>query len=309
MAERPSIKNAIGPREWEMIKGSWLGHVPVFRQAGARPDPGLDDLPGLGQISAATQGRGIFQDVPGLRANLLSEAVFLFHKCAHSHLAAQRLGSMGMQSWSMFNAYHSAYLGARGLMALLGIGLVMLDVGGQFLIDIYPQPESEKEKRRLRAGSRKFDEFLFVRFGKQLDHHEVWEAFQRAIRVCDAACWNRDAYKELLDLAFKDISRPRNKFLYGSAFWPGDDLLLDGSADAFIALAAAGLDPSQHGFLLRLSFSVYRLFEQLIGDLAGYSGPIRDELDESRIIKAPFASDLFCYNSYLDGLEAAEATS
>src|SRR4051812_11134992 len=113
----------IGRREWNQIRDSWLGYVPRFESVGSRPDPGLDKLPPLLQLTISTQGADRVSDVTGLRTTLLWEAVFLFHKCAHTYLAALRLGHAGMQSWSLFNAYHSAYLGARSLMALLGVGL------------------------------------------------------------------------------------------------------------------------------------------------------------------------------------------
>src|ERR1035437_4654717 len=111
---RPKIKNIIPARRWDAIKGAWLKDIPEFITPGARPDPGLDHLAPLQQITLPAD-RGRSPDVDGLRRNMLAEAVFLFHKCAHTHLAAQRLGSLGMHSWAMFNAYHSAYFGAKGV--------------------------------------------------------------------------------------------------------------------------------------------------------------------------------------------------
>lgn len=304
MTLKPSIKNAIGARRWETVKSGWLEHIPVFPSYGAKPDPGLDHLPTLQEISLPAD-RAHIGDVPGVRSNLLFEAVFLFHKCAHSHLAAQRLGAMGMHSWSMLNAYHSAYLGARGILALLGVGLFNhRDV--QFLIDVYPRPRSRREQKQLAVGAWRFNQFLLVRFGQRLDQQDLWEAFKRVIEVSDVPCWNQRACDELRRVPREAISKPRNAFLYMPAFWPGGDLLSDGSADVFKALGAARLDPTQEGFLLRLSCNVYQLFEQSIRDLASDSGPIRDQLDESRIAKDPGAADLFCYNNYLTAIEATE---
>jgi hypothetical protein len=291
----------IGTRRWESIKSVWLENVPIFSGHGAKPDPGLENLPTLQAISFP-QDRAQFNDVSGVRSNLLAEAVFLFHKCAHAHLASHRLGTTGMHSWSMWNAYHSAYLGARGLLALLGVGLFLTrDV--QFLIDVFPSPESPKGQRQLAAGAWVFNRFLLVRFGIHFDQQQLWEAFKRVIEISEVPCWDRHVQDELREVPREAISRPRNAFLYTATFWPGEDLLTDGTAAVFTALGAAPLDPAHDGFLLRLGCNVYRLFEQLICDLAVESSPIRDQLEESRIAKDPEAADLFCYNNYLRALE------
>src|SRR6266851_9097377 len=154
MSLRPKFQN-IKARRWTDLRDAWLEHVPTFSGPGAKPDPGLERLPPLQEV-ALPDNKDNVPDVPGVRTNMLWEAVFLFHKCAHSHLAAQRLGYMGMHSWSMFNAYHSAFLGARGVMAMLGVGLPYLANGDQLLIDVFPQPESKKDIKRLRLREWRF---------------------------------------------------------------------------------------------------------------------------------------------------------
>src|SRR5439155_6373055 len=102
------------------------------------PEPGLENLAPL-QAVPLPDNHGTFPDVEGLRSNALWEAVFLFHKCAHTSLATQRVGGQGMHSWSLFNAYHSAFLGAKGIMALLGIAVPKIN-GIQLAIDLFPEP-------------------------------------------------------------------------------------------------------------------------------------------------------------------------
>jgi hypothetical protein len=198
----------------------------------------------------------------------------------------------------MFNAYHSAYLGARGFMSLLGIGLPHLPNGGQLLVDVFPQPEFPKRARKAKLGDRKFEEFLIVRM-PPFDQRTLWEAFQRVLRISEAACCDVGIRAELLDVQYEDITRPRNRFLYNAAFWPGQDLIIDSSPSDLARLIGAGLDSDHEGFLLRLGFLVYRLFEQLIGDLAAESGVIRDQLSHSRIVKHPLAVELATYNTFL----------
>ena len=236
-----------------------------------------------------------FPDVPGLRTNTLWEAVFLFHKCSHINLAAQRLGQQGMHSWCMFNAYHSAYLGARGIMALLGVALPNLR-GKQAAIDLYPEPLRKKTIRPL--GSPQFEEFLVVRL-PPLDQRHLWEAFQRVLRMSDTPCCDPALRQALLDLSYEAIPPPRNHFLYQAHFWPLDDLISDAVLEDLMSLFGTELDAETQGFLLRLSFSVYRLFEQLMTDLAEYSAVIKKQLNASRCLSNSELPELDCYRNFL----------
>jgi len=303
MSLRPKFQN-IEARRWDDIRDAWLEHVPTFPGPGARPDPGLERLRPLQEVPLP-ENKARFPDIPGLRLNLLWEAVFLFHKCAHSHLAAQRLGHLGMNSWSMFNAYHSAYIGARGVMALLGIGLPFLPNGGQLLVDAYPQPESSKNVRKVRLGLWRFQEILIVRL-PQLDQRALWQGLQRVLRISDVQCWDPKIRQELLDVAYERVTVPRNAFLYKAAFWPGDDLLVDRTDTNVARFVGTELIPEHEGFLIRLSFVVYRLFEQLILDLAGESGVIRAQVQESRVVKDPAAAELARYNAFLAHLTSQD---
>jgi hypothetical protein len=299
MSLRPKFQN-IKARRWDDVRDGWLEYVPIFSAPGVKPDPGLEHLVPLQQV-ILPDNKGRMPDVSGVRTNMLWEAIFLFHKCAHSHLAAQRLGHMGMHSWCMFNAYHSAYIGARGLMALLGIGLPSLPNGGQLLIDVYPPPESRKEIKRLRLREWRFQEMLIVRL-PPLTQQGLWEAFQRVLEISDVRCWNDKIRQELLRISYELITRPRNRFLYRSAFWPGKDLLIDGTDEEFVRFVGTSLNSEDEGFLLRLGFDVYQLFEQLVMNIAEQSGPIRQQLADSRIVINPGVAELVSYNAFLGQL-------
>src|SRR4051812_20536536 len=99
-APPPNFKKLIDARDWEVIRDAWLADVPTFPFAGAPPDPGLENLPTLEAVDLP-EARVVIADVAGLRRQILWEAIFLFHKCAHSHLASQRLAHGGMHSWAM----------------------------------------------------------------------------------------------------------------------------------------------------------------------------------------------------------------
>lgn len=267
----------IGRRDWIEVRDAWIAVTPDFPDVGARPDPGLEDLQPLLGISISND-RVRHQDVAGLRANALWESLFLFHKCSHTLLASQRLGLSGMHSWCLFNAYHSAFLGARGLMALLGVSFPRLN-GDQVMIDLYPPGEKPRNHKIL--AWHPFDEFLAIRLQK-FEHRQLWEAFQRVLKMSSVSLWDDAISHELISLKHGDIAPSRNRFLYRNNFWPLDDLICDGTPEEFEGLCDDDLDADGGGFLLSLSFEIYRLFECLIKDLSLYSVPIQEQYEGSR---------------------------
>ncbi len=287
-------------REWSELRDDWVAYVPTFPTIGARPDPGLENLASLVKIDLPSVNPGYKREpnVEGVRRNVLWEAVFLFHKCSHTNLAAQRLGQQGMHSWSMFNAYHSAYLGARGIMALLGIALPKLK-GEQTAIDLFIKPESRTKLKNLRAlGLSQFQEFLIVRLPR-VEQRFLWEAFQHVLEISQADCLNPSLRRELLNLSFEDITPPRNHFLYQAHYWLFNDLTNDASGNELDVLVGTSLDPSDEAFLLRLSFSVYCLFEQLIRDLAENSTAIKMQIDGSRFLLGSDVPETERYKAFL----------
>ncbi len=290
-------------RDWADIRGSWLANIPRFPGLGAKPDPGIDQLQPLLTILYSATEYGRFPDVNGIRSSTVWEAVFLFHKCAHTTFAAQRLARMGMHSWCMFNAYHAAYIGAKGIMTLLGVLLVELGGTGRFAIDLYPEPEKINAKIRA-LGSARFNEFLVIAFPSTFQQRDLWETFQRVMRITKVTCWDKSLNKEFRDIAHDKITPPRNSFLYRSNYWPLDDLTVDADPATLTNLIGEELETSDPGFLMRLSFSVYRLFEQLITDLAKDSGPIRQQVEASRFIGDSTIPELECYLTFVEQVAA-----
>ena len=290
----------IRKRSWKNLRDVWMADIPEFPVPGAPPDPGLEHLSPLQAIDIPVVGDPpvLVQNVDGIRRNALWEAVFLFHKCAHANLAAQRLGQQGMHSWCMFNAYHSAYLGAKGIMELLGVALLNLD-GKRVAIDLFPQPKnlSQKAAVRLRT-SPQFHEFLVIRLG-YLGQSELWEAFQRVLRITSADCIDESLAKELKSIPYGKFSPPRNHFLYQAHFWPLDDLMSDATFEKMNNLMGTELHAEEQGFLLRLSFTVYRLFEQFMSNLGEYSAVIKEQVGESRCLSDSELPVMGCYRNFL----------
>lgn len=180
-------------------------------------------------------------------------------------------------------------------MALLGIALPAVR-GSQIALDVCPEPITRRATRTL--GASKYDQFIIVRLNR-LEQRYLWEAFQRVVRMSDADCWDLRVREELLNLRYDDITPPRNHFLYQAHFWPLDDLLSDLAPSNLTALFGTDLDVDADGFLLRLSFCVYRLFEQLMADLGVYSTVIKEQLDGSRFLSDTQIAELDCYRDFL----------
>ena len=208
-----------------------------------------------------------------------------------------------MHSWSLFNAYHSAYLGARGIMTLLGVPTPLLG-SGQVAIDLFPEP---LKKKRFAIAAPSFQDFVVVGLG-QLNQRYLWEAFQRVLKMTEGTCWGVVLRDALIDIDFEDFSRPRNKYLYRAGFWPPlSDLVVDTLLADFNNLFGKNLDIADEGFLLRLCFSVYRLFEQLMTDLASQSGIIKAQLDGSRIFVNAGLPAIECYTNFVSQVSAGAA--
>jgi len=209
-----------------------------------------------------------------------------------------------MHSWSLFNAYHSAYLGARGLMALLGTAVPRINTV-TVAIDLFPEPT--KKARRPTMAAPEFQEFVIVTSDGDPGQREIWDAFQRTLRQTEAKCWNATVRQNLLGLSFAEISRRRNRFLYTSHFWPLLDLIQDGTAPDFHKLFGTELDVDEQGFLLRLCFSIYYLFDQLMRDLSGYSSVIKKQLEGSRVFASAGVPAISCYSSFVSQVSSIGA--
>lgn len=284
-------------REWGQIRDAWLADIPQFSTLGAKPDPGLENLDSLRAIRPPEKdGQPVrVENVPGIRRNAMWEAVFLFHKCSHTTLAAQRLAHQGMHSWCMFNAYHAAYLGAKGILELLGVAFPSLS-GKQMMIDLFPEPIKPQKKSLI---SSKFGDFLIIRLSKQLDQGLLWEAFQRVLRISSGLSCDQIVIKELVGISYSEFTPTRNHFLYQAQFWLLNDLMVDAALAGMNELVGTELNPDEGGFLLRLCFSVHLLFEQLMSDLGEYSTIIKEQVEGLRRPSEPELADFDCYNTFL----------
>jgi hypothetical protein len=231
-----------------------------------KPVPGLEKLRTLLELEL-TEAVAKFADVQGLRSNAAAEAFYLYHKAANAKASTESLSNEGLQSWSMFNAYHCAFLAAKGILALFGISLAHLN--RQVVIDLFPEPLTRASRNRP-VGQPEASDFAVLPVAR-LDQQDVWLLLQRMINVTKVECWDGGLVKQLKKLDHTKVTPPRNHFLYKAIYWPLEDLTrtLPFSENRFLGYE---LDEAAEGFLLMLSFTTFKLLEDLLNDLAVASG-------------------------------------
>jgi hypothetical protein len=271
-----SALSKIGSRAWSEAKDAWLSNVPQFDSIGEAPNPGVEFIVSHSTIQPSYPPSPI-PDIEGLRRNILWEAMFLFQKCVHTRLAAERLGGEGMQTWSMFNAYHSAFLGAKGIMALLGVAFPRVG-GAQTAIDVFPA--TPRSSQGVRRGPQTYsDRFKFFRLPGLLEQQSLWEAFQRVLRTADIGdVVPVSLIQAITSVPFAEFSPPRNRLLYQCHFWQFADILTPMPTTDIPNISAALLDSDDEGFLLKLCFVVHRVFSLMLRNLAVESDTVATQL-------------------------------
>jgi len=259
--------SVVGMRHWDEVKRSWMGHMAGLATSVAPPDPGLERLSPL-QESVLIDRRPT-PDIDGVRSNTLAEAIYLYHKAAHAQLAVARLSTAGMTAWAMFNAYHSAFLNAKAVMALLGVVFPKVQ-GKDWIIDVFPVPDKRRNNRKFKMKA-DYSNFVAVSIPK-LDQRYVWQALKRCCANTMGAWPNTPAVALIKDIDWERVTPPRNKFLYNPPYWPAiDDLSHDVVDLEWDDLIQAGLDPESTGFLLSLSLDMFEIARWLFEDFGSDS--------------------------------------
>jgi hypothetical protein len=218
--------------------------------------------------------------VEGLRSNALWEAIYLLHKAAHVMRASQSHAAQGFRSWCLFDAYHGAYLAAKSVMGLLGVVIPQLD-GQQTVIDLFPVVQEKPRKKDLLLGRE--SQFRILKTG-QLDQRNLWELFQRVLRMSTVQCASEGLVQSCVDLDWEDISRARNPYLYRATFWNLDDLHVEAAVAAFATpkydnQGDLSLSIENEAFLLELCFTVFVIGRSMLKDLASEIAPMAQEFN------------------------------
>jgi hypothetical protein len=278
---KPELQKLRG-RDWPAIREAWLSFIPRFPNLGALPDSSSDDLLDVLGFTGPTSNPVRLEQIVGIRSAVLWEAVCLYQKAKHTNVAAKELLNSGLQTWSLFNFYHSAYLAAKGTMYLLGV-TVPLVKSKWCILDIFASPENHQNGRRVKHES--LTDFIAIPLSG-LDQHQLWAWFQRLLSSTRSVPWDKEIAREIfLITESRDFVRQRNRLLYRPGFWLADDLLAPLPLDVpWNTPPRQALDPREADFLAGLCDRVHSIFDSALADLSTSSLPIRMQMNAALAI-------------------------
>lgn len=159
-------------------------------------------------------------DLPGRDVNFARDlliAVTKFYQV--SKCTEQRLAS-GALTWSLVDAYHAAFLGARAIAAMYGI-LTYTVRRRTILVDFRPELGSPDEAKRFRREHRGFDEPIrILRPTKALlDQSEAWKLLTRLAAITTDFEDERRFASDLSNLSKSPPNQLRNLLMYDSVYW------------------------------------------------------------------------------------------
>jgi hypothetical protein len=291
-------------RDWEILKSAWISSIPSQAVLGVPPSPSLSQL-----SAQATELRGIktlteVADVPGFRTTVFAEALFLLHKGLHVLRAAQAHATRGMPSWSLFSAYHSAFLVGRGICYLLGV-CTPQPQGVQWIVDIFPQRLTKNVRRKQVMGAEDFVNIKVMPVPK-MDQRYFWGTLQRTIRLATVSVWTEAEAKSIDDLDFEKISPMRNGFIYSPPYWPFNDLFQAKGADLIKEVPGfAQLDVDKSSFLFSLACRLASMGEALLFDLARIAPVVGQEVREAGYVSEDWRTNNAVFADYCDGQQQA----
>ncbi len=291
-----SLLKKLAARYWDQVASSWLRHLPQIDSPGIPPKPlSLNqDLSYLCEQARSpkpnilSSARG---PAAGLRDAIFHESIYWLHKAVHSLSGAERKIAYGMLTWSVIDAYQSAYFSMRSLCAALGV--VVCDYQSKsYVVDICRDFGSTK--RELRVQDSAFCEDVAVySIGVRFDHKDNWQIMQRLLRVLHNESWGEECSQKIIELKSKDFAHHRNRICYYVHEWLKNDMLAPDYDESFatqaIYKAFPILDTTNLNFTLHLAYVFARISLTAYWDvakvgviLARESESLRGALDESR---------------------------
>jgi hypothetical protein len=266
-------------RDWPALREAWLPYVPSLPAPGIFTEQSSEELLDVQSFSPSLDGVSRSEQIEGVRSSVLSESMMLYQKAKHSWFAAKRLHEEGLETWSLFNKYHSAYLGAKGIMYLLGVTVPLLN-SKRWIVDIFAAPDDDRSGKRIKPGS--LTDFMAIPI-PGLDQHQMWAWFQRVLASTTSMPWDAKLGRDIhLIQSSRDITRQRNGLLYKPTYWIANDLFAPLPSPLTLP-EKYGLDVSSSEFLAALSDHVQSIFDALILDMAQVSLPIRRQMDSALV--------------------------
>lgn len=196
---------------------------------------------------------------------VVSEGLSLSLKAMRGWGSASAVMDFGCPSWSRFDYYHAALLGARSICAMLGVGMWSRD-GVTWLIDSFPQHADVKRAGAQIPETGKYPS-LFRRIA-QTSQADYWGLFLRVCRV-----YGKDSlstlFSNLEGIDYKAISANRHAIVYSTSGWAWPDdvratFLPDAlKTDRFREVIRAGPDFTDELDAMGLAHLIMRLLAEV----------------------------------------------
>lgn len=276
-------------RSWTEVENAWLPHVAqlAFIEPGQKPELALSDFHELSGVAANLTAENELRrsDLPGLRAAMLHEGIYLLHKAANVLAASHQQVSCGMPTWSIATAYQSAFFSMEAMLMILGIAIVEVD-NKSMSIDVWPTVQntaSKKEKAAYQIG----DDVQFIHHAR-IEHHHRWAILQRVLRTLKNAPLDGAVINAIIDIDEKQFARQRNRLHY-SNIWYFEDLHAYSSHISYCRFDVppsldSRLDPAHEDFTLVLATTMFSSAASLLsalGNIAPLLAREKQLLDEA----------------------------
>ena len=159
--------------------------------------------------------------LPGRDFNFATDILISLTKYFHVLECARAQLSRGAATWTMVDTYHSAMLGARGLIALYGI-LCYTVQGRTVLVDFRPELGDADYRSKFSKMYKRIDDPIRVLRPKKLllEQRDAWGLIVRLVNITkNAESQDEELMKQIADIAETTLSSLRNKVLYDSVYW------------------------------------------------------------------------------------------
>lgn len=217
---------SLGKRKFSEIAREWRAQIPTIQTTGEPPSELFLSIPDvIAKARLAKRAGSSLEALPGNRAAVLHEAIYMLHKAVHVEMEVADAIVKGRQTWGYVNGYQGALFALTAVLGFLGVS-ILRDPGGSegvLMADVWP--EEALSGRGLSSGYEQ--EFKVVRF-RELDHYQKWALLKRMLRQ---TTFTKQSYSELTatfeKVGDREYASHRNQVNYVSTAWLSDDLIVD----------------------------------------------------------------------------------
>ena len=215
---------------------------------------------------------------------MLFDGIYLLNKAVHVLSASQVHIDVGMCSWSLSNAYQSAFFAMKACALLLGMAVAEID-SSVYVIDLCAETAISKKTSRYIPPK-----VIRVMKSQRIEHRQYWGLFSRLLRISDipVSLLSGDLKAALIALNNSDFASQRNLLHYDNTSWVLSDLQQLIARDDFAADTAAirsgqALDTDRDDFSVSLAIVLVGFGMSLLRDAAAVSNAIGEEVQILRV--------------------------